>query len=119
VTEDHEGVAITLNTIGILHQKRGEHCEALRHFCNTFILEERPMSGKIKIRCNGPDRHVNEIDLEQLLEPTFVTKGPNQAPRLTNLADVEFPLYEDCRNCAGRVIITREIADQASKSRNQ
>ncbi|MGH9755671.1 MAG: hypothetical protein ACREA2_23055 [Blastocatellia bacterium] len=71
------------------------------------------MSGKIKVRCNGQERHINEIDLERLLEPTFVTKGHNPASRLPNLDDVEFPLYEDCRYCAGRVIITREIADQA------
>jgi hypothetical protein len=30
-----------------------------------------------------------------------------------HLDDVEFPLYEDCRYCAGHVIITREIAEQA------
>jgi hypothetical protein len=77
------------------------------------------MSGKIKVRCNGPDRHANEIDLERLLEPTFVTKSDNPASRLPNLADVEFPLYEDCRYCAGRIIITREIAEHTSKSGNQ
>jgi hypothetical protein len=77
------------------------------------------MSGKIKIRCNGPDRHINDIDLERLLEPTFVTKGPNQASRPHDLNEIEFPLYEDCRYCAGRVIITREIAEKTSKSGNQ
>jgi hypothetical protein len=77
------------------------------------------MNGKIKIRCNGQECHINEIDLERLIEPTFVTKGPNQVSRLPNLDDVEFPLYEDCRYCAGRVIITREIAEQVSQSGNQ
>ena len=77
------------------------------------------MSGTIKVRCNGPERHINDIDLERLLEPTFVTKGPNQASSLSNLADVEFPLYEDCRYCSGRVIITREIVEKTSKSGNQ
>jgi hypothetical protein len=77
------------------------------------------MNGKIKVRCNGPERHINDIDLERLLEPTFVTKGPDQASRLSNLSDVEFPLYEDCRYCAGRAIITREIAEKGGKSGNQ
>ena len=77
------------------------------------------MSGKIKVWCNGPERHINDIDLERLLEPTFVTKGTNPASRLTNLDDVEFPLYEDCRYCAGRVIITREVAEKTSKSGDQ
>ena len=71
------------------------------------------MSTKIKIRCNGPERHINEIDLERLLQTTFVVRGDNPA---INLADVEFPLYEDCRYCAGRVIITREIAERANKN---
>jgi hypothetical protein len=48
-----------------------------------------------------------------------VTKGPNQASSLANLEDVEFPLYEDCRYCAGRVIITREIVEKTRKSGNQ
>jgi hypothetical protein len=74
---------------------------------------------KIKVRCNGQERHINDIDLEGLLEPTFVTKGHNPASSLPNLDDVEFPLYEDCRYCAGRVIITREIAEQARKTGNQ
>lgn len=77
------------------------------------------MNERIKVRCNGPERHINDIDLKRLLEPTFVTKGPNQVSSLPNLADVEFPLYEDCRYCSGRVIITREIAEQASESGNQ
>jgi hypothetical protein len=77
------------------------------------------MSRKIKVRCNGPERHINDIDLERLLERTFVARGYNPASHLPNLDDVEFPLYEDCRYCAGRVIITREIAEQARKTRSQ
>jgi hypothetical protein len=77
------------------------------------------MSRKIKVRCNGPERHINDIDLERLLEPIFVTKSHNPAPNLTNLNDVEFPLVEDCHYCAGHVIITREIAEQARKTGNQ
>lgn len=71
------------------------------------------MSRKVKVRCNGQERHVNEIDLGRLLEVEFVTKGPKPAPSRPSLDDVEFPLYEDCRYCDGRVIITREIAEQA------
>jgi hypothetical protein len=68
------------------------------------------MSRKIKVRCNGPERHINELDLERLLTPTFVVRGDNPA---SNLDDIEFPLYEDCRYCAWQVIITRETAEQA------
>ena len=74
------------------------------------------MSKKIKLRCNGTEHHINEIDLEKLIESTFIVKGGNPPPRPpgpTNLDDVEFPLYEDCRYCDGQVIVTREFAEQA------
>jgi hypothetical protein len=74
------------------------------------------MSGKIKVRCNGPEPHVNEIDLEQLLESIFAVRGdmPDISPD-----DSEFPLYEYCRRCSGHVIITKEIAEQARKTGDQ
>jgi hypothetical protein len=87
--------------------------------CNTFKLEEQLMSGKIKIRCNGQENHVNEIDLERLLESTFVTKSLDQVSRLPDLDDVEFPFYEDCRYCASHLIITREMAERVRKSGSQ
>ncbi len=68
------------------------------------------MSQKIKVRCNGPERHINEIDLERLAKPTYLVRGERQA---VNLDEIDFPLYEDCRSCAGQVILTRELAEQA------
>lgn len=73
------------------------------------------MRKEIKVRCNGPERHINEIDLERLFKPTFVVKGGNPVTGFPNLDDVGFPLYEDCRYCNGHVIITREIAEKAIK----
>lgn len=71
------------------------------------------MSHKIKVRCNGPERHSNEIDLERLLRPTYVSRGDHRPVHLPPLDDIEFPLYDDCRHCDGQVIITRELAEQA------
>jgi hypothetical protein len=68
------------------------------------------MNKKIKVRCNGQERHINEIDLDRLLKPIFVVRGDDP---VIDFDGVEFPLYEDCRYCAGHIIITREIAEQA------
>lgn len=106
----------------MLHQDRGEYGEALRYYEQSLRIAEElgdrvgvarslhQLGRKIKVRCNGPERHINEIDLERLLEPTYVVRGDNPA---INLNNVEFPLYDDCRYCAGQVIITREIVEQA------
>jgi hypothetical protein len=80
-----------------------------------LMLEELPMSKKIKVRCNGQEHHVNEIDLERLREPTYVVRGGKRATHLPNPHDVEYPLYENCRYCAGHVIITREMVEEVDK----
>src|SRR5262245_47184380 len=38
-------------------------------------LEESQMNKKIKVRCNGQERHINEIDFDRLLKPTYMVKG--------------------------------------------
>src|SRR5262249_14914641 len=73
-------------------------------------LEESRMNKKIKVRCNGQERHINEIDLDRLLKPSFVVRGDNM---VIDFDGVEFPLYEDCRYCAGHVIITREVVEKS------
>ena len=39
------------------------------------------MAKTIKVRCNGPGRHVNEIGLDEALEPTVVLRGALPAVR--------------------------------------
>jgi hypothetical protein len=67
------------------------------------------MGKTIKVRCNGPGRHENEIDLEKVLRPTIVTKGmPAKGRR-----DVPERLVLACRFCtAGKVIVTREMIEE-------
>jgi hypothetical protein len=67
------------------------------------------MNQIIKIKCNGPNQHVNDIDLGKVLQPTTVVRstllgfrpGPPEIPERLVLR---------CRFCTeGRVVITREM----------
>ena len=62
----------------------------------------------IKIRCNGKEKHVNEIDLDTLIDnsQTIIYKGINQ------ISTDKIPprIVIDCKFCdTGKVIIDREI----------
>jgi len=73
------------------------------------------MATIIKVRCNGPDKHVNEVDIEKLIRPTpllrcIISYDPS--------AEVAAPPPEDryvfkCRFCTeGRVVVTREMIEK-------
>ena len=67
------------------------------------------MAKTIKVRCNGPDKHVNEIDLEAVLRPTTVLRG---APAES---ETEIPerVVLGCHFCTvGKVIVTRAMIEE-------
>jgi hypothetical protein len=66
------------------------------------------MARIVQIECNGPNKHVNEVDPGELLKPTVVSKGfPSSIPLPD---DVPERFVMKCRFCTeGRVIITREM----------
>ncbi len=67
------------------------------------------MAKTINVRCNGLGRHVNEVHLDTLLQPTTVLRG---GPR--NAEDIPERFDLPCRECAdGRVIVTREMIKKA------
>lgn len=66
------------------------------------------MAKIIKVKCTGAGRHVNEIDLEDVLGPNVVMHG--------NPIDTGQPIPErivrKCEACAeGKVILTRETIE--------
>ncbi len=67
------------------------------------------MAKKINVRCNGSGRHVNEVNLDRLLQPTTVLRvGPRSA------GDIPERFVKPCRYCAeGKVILTREMIEKA------
>ncbi len=77
------------------------------------------MTTIIKIKCNGPGKCVNEIDLEKTLgDRVSAYKGIKSSQDLSELPPIPGSVVLDCRICAvGKVIITREMAEQAFRGR--
>lgn len=71
------------------------------------------MGQRIKVRCNGAGRHVNEVDLDAALGTDTVLRGePERVP----LENVPERVVLRCRECAdGRVIVTREMIEDARR----
>ena len=64
----------------------------------------------IKVRCTGPDRHINEIDIENVLGSDVILHG--------NPIDTGRPIppriVRRCEVCAeGKVILTREMIEES------
>ncbi len=67
------------------------------------------MANIIKVQCTGPDHHVNEIDLEDVLGTTVILHG---SPIVTGQS-LPARIVRKCDTCSeGKVIITREMIDK-------
>ena len=67
------------------------------------------MAETIKIRCNGPAQHVNEVDLGEALREQPITRSV-----LFTSPDIPDRIVLHCRECAdGKVILTRAMIEQA------
>ena len=66
------------------------------------------MAKIIKVRCNGPRKHVNEIDLDKVLTTAIVLKGrPGQRPQ-----SIPDRMVLPCGECTeGKVILTRAMIE--------
>ena len=68
------------------------------------------MAQVIKVTCNGPQQHVNEVDLDAALEPTIVLRT---SPSVSSVAAVPERLVLKCRFCTeGRIVLTRRMMDE-------
>jgi kynurenine formamidase len=67
------------------------------------------MAKIIQVRCTGAERHVNEIDLENVLGPDVVVHGtPIDTGR-----PIPERIIRKCEFCTeGKVILTREIIEE-------
>lgn len=60
------------------------------------------MGRTIKVRCNGPGKHINEVDVDKCLEKQPVHKG--------STAPVSERMVLNCRECTeGKVIVTSDM----------
>ena len=69
------------------------------------------MGQVIKVRCNGPNRHVNEVDVDAALREETITR---EAGAASGSAPERVVLR--CRECAdGRVVVTRAMIEDARR----
>ena len=63
----------------------------------------------IKVRCNGPEKHINDVDLEKALRTTPVLRGaPVKADRR-----IPERIVLPCQFCtAGKVILERKVIEE-------
>lgn len=67
------------------------------------------MGRMIKVRCNGTNKHVNEIDLDDAMREDSIARGGDfSSPSMPERIVLR------CRECVeGRVIVTRAMIEQA------
>lgn len=65
----------------------------------------------IKVRCNGLNRHVNAVDLDDALREDLIAKDADYSS-----SSVPERIVLRCRECAdGRVIVTRAMIEGAQE----
>ena len=69
------------------------------------------MNQAIKVRCNGPNQHVNEVDLAVALLEVPITRQAD-----FSATDVPERIVLRCHECTeGKVIVTREMIEDARR----
>ena len=69
------------------------------------------MATTIKIRCNGAGRHVNEVNLDTLLQRAPVYRSGQQGA--ASASDIPDYFSLPCSQCTdGKVVVTRAVIEQ-------
>lgn len=62
------------------------------------------MARTITVRCNGPEQHENEVNIDALFTPCFVVRENSPEDHLSPRRVL------DCKKCnQGKVIVTRDM----------
>lgn len=68
------------------------------------------MGQRIKIKCNGEKKHVNEFDIDRVVEETSVLRDILLAP-----ATLQDRYVFRCCECVANVIITKRMIEDAQR----
>jgi hypothetical protein len=63
----------------------------------------------VKIKCNGAEKHINDVDLDRALEEAIVYRGAEA--RRQNLPE-RIVLRCQVNGCTGRIVITRLMLEE-------
>ncbi len=67
------------------------------------------MSNIIKVKCNGPKQHINDVDIEELAKRVIIMKRAMDQPSPRRPERHVLP----CKSCTqGKVIVTREMMEE-------
>ena len=72
------------------------------------------MAGTMKVRCDRDDSHINDVDPDEIQQPTVIFRAvyPGRAS-----ADRQQRFVLPCRFCtAGRVVITQAMIDHHQRN---
>ncbi len=64
------------------------------------------MARIIKVRCNGADQHVNEVDLDSLEKGVPIARA---AGKKAPPAELPERYVLRCKDCTAKVIVTRQM----------
>jgi len=78
-----------------------------------FFMENEniKMTKIIKVRCNGPGKHINKVDLEKVLRTDIVMRTAH--PKGLSGPSIPERIVLACQECTnGKVIISRAIIEE-------
>lgn len=65
----------------------------------------------VKVRCNGQNKHVNDVDIDKALTTVLITRDTDMTTQSMPPVRIVLP----CRECTGNVIFTRKMIEDIKK----
>ncbi len=77
-----------------------------------YIYNYLYISNTMQVYCNGKDKHVNDIDVDDLVRPQVVLKGDRPV-------GTQNRFVLTCKHCPAKVIITRKMIEDYKNNTNK
>jgi hypothetical protein len=68
----------------------------------------------IKVRCNGPEKHINEVDIDKALRSNVILRGGPAVQQIpAQQSEMPERIILNCQFCTeGKVILTRDMIQE-------
>ncbi len=67
------------------------------------------MPETIQIRCNGEGKHINTVNIKELLEEGYVTAYRGVPP---SHKDIPEKMVKRCAECSAYIVVTRRMVEE-------